>query len=257
MNHCKSELAANRLRAEQGSAWIPALLVLLSAIALAAAVWQWQRSAYHQALAAQAKTQQASAQHLDLNATLASMPRSAVQVQGQWLDNSTVFVAPRIHAAKAGAWVVSVLRYSVQGQTRHIAVHRGWILQKNVLEKPVLDSLPKETVVLHGQSVPTLGRSYELGAPKYTELGLWQNHDLAAHSKLLGVQLDDAVLVLSPASPDAEANTLQRDNPANAEQQWQEKADKNLGYAVQWLGLGLVGLFGLLWMLRKHRATLR
>jgi cytochrome oxidase assembly protein ShyY1 len=134
-------------------------------------------------------------------------------------------------------------------------VHRGWIVQKNVLEKPLLAHLTPETVALQGQLVPALARAFELTSPKYSELGLWQNHDVAAHSKLLGVQLDNAVLVLSPASQDAEAKTFKRDNPANAEKQWQEKADKNLGYAVQWLGLALVGLFGLLWMLVIHKKT--
>ncbi len=255
MKHCKTQRDTNRSRAEQGSLWLPALILFLTVAALAAAVWQWQRSNFHQALAMQAKAQLTSGHWLDLNGTSDANRVGAARVQGQWLENSTVFVTPRIQAGQMGAWVVSVLRYTSQGQTRNIGVHRGWVAQKSVMQKPDLISLVSDTVVLHGNVVPALGRAFELSLPNYSELGLWQNHDLAAHSKLLGVQLDDRVLVLSPLSPDVEAKILQRDNPVTAEKLWQDKADKNLGYAVQWLGLGGVGLFGLAWMLRNHRKS--
>ena len=174
-------------------------------------------------------------------------------MQGQWLERSTVFVSPRIVQGKSGAWVISVLRYSAAGQTQHIAVHRGWVAQTSAVDDPKPPALGTQAVVLSGELAAQLPRAFELSTPQRNALGQWPNYDASLHAKLLGIRMASQVLVLSPSSGDDDAKTLHRDDPANAAKQWQDKANKNLAYAVQWLLLASVGLIGLAWMLRSAK----
>lgn len=259
MIHCKSEVARSSAPAEQGSVWIPALLFVLTLVALAAAVWQWQRSVHHEALALQARKAQAVQGALNLNASSAAFEGNRsypirAQVQGQWLPASTTFISPRIVQGKSGAWVISVLKYSVNGQVRHIAVHRGWAAQRAAFTAPNLpDASSAAGVQLQGELLAQLPRAYELTKPNLTALGLWPNYDASAYAVLLGVKLEPYVLVLAPNSKDDDASKLLRGNPVDAERQWQGKADKNFGYFVQWLLLAGVGLCGLGWLWRGAR----
>lgn len=265
MNHCKSLsflsypkawTAFNR-RQQCGHVFVPLLLMVLSVLAFAAAAWQWQRSHYHDALAAQVQAQQLANVRVNLNLAPTAAGGAVTVVQGTWVQNSTVFVSPRIWAGISGSWLVGVLAYSRNGQTHYVAVHRGWARQTVVNTPPQLPPLPRGVVTLEGVPVAGLGRAYELSKAVYKTLGLWQNYDLTAHSKLLGLVLDEPILVLTPSSRDTEAAMLVRQNPAQSEQQWVQKADTNRGYAVQWLGIACVGVVGLMWMFRSQRRSKR
>ena len=261
MFYCKSRTAHALSLREHGAmlgAWlIPLFLGVLTLVALFAAYWQWQRQAHHLDLAAQAQASLASAP-IFINAQALAAAGRPVTVTGQWLAGSTVRIAPRLDAGRMGEWVVSVLQYrAADGSLRHIAVHRGWRLvnmtkdmnkdmTKN-MSKNVAEDMTQGEISLTGQMASALGRSFELATPPApSALGVWQNHDLAQHGKILNISLDLQILVQYTSTP-AIPGWVRLD-PKAAPAQWQDKADKNLGYRVQWLGLAAVGLAGLAWM---------
>ncbi len=236
MNHCKTETLSSRLprHSQCGSVWIPALLMLLALTASAAAVWQWQRSQYHAALSQQVQAPQ--------------------RVTGVWLPDSTVYIAPRMMDARMGAWAVSVLQTAdTKGLSSYIAVQRGWAQQIRPDAPPYLAPLSTQTVTLQGNWVNALPNAYALGQQTHAALGVWQNYDAKAHAQLLNIALAPQILVLSADSPDAERGVLRRSSAQKELNFFAEKADKNRGYAAQWLGLAIVGVGGLAWMWRGRK----
>jgi cytochrome oxidase assembly protein ShyY1 len=252
MIHCKTEARVNDgLALQQGGvAFIPLLLALLTVCASAAALWQWQRAQFHTELA-QVTAQQQQAP-INLN-TDKDSGASQARVTGHWLQGSTVFVSPRIMDAQMGALAVSVLKYTdPQGQAHNIAVQRGWAPQTQPLQAPTVAPLSLSEVTLLGQRVDALARSFELKTMPLTTLGIWTNYDVAAHGAVLNIALDPRLLVLSDTSADADTLQLRRVPAQHAIATLTQKAASNRGYALQWLGLALVGVFGLAWMWRNR-----
>ncbi len=252
MTHCKTEAVNKRVPAltQQGFTVIPMLLILLTVLAACAAVWQWQRSQYHTAQAQTLLSQQAQIRNLNLTKANTA---SHGAVSGNWLPDSTVYIAPRLLDGRMGALVVSVLSYvDATGAARFIAVQRGWAAQTQPNQAPKLAALTTEQVSLQGHLVNALPHAYELKPAVPQQLGLWQNHDLAIHGALLQRSLDPNVLVLSPESADAERLQLRRIPAQQAVDTLLQKASSNRAYAFQWLAIALVGVFGLGWMWRNR-----
>jgi cytochrome oxidase assembly protein ShyY1 len=252
MIHCKTEVSyqPNLARTQQGRALIPILLLVLTLIAGAAAVWQWQRSEYHTHKANAATAQLLQPQNLNKDNTLSS---SYVTVTGTWLADSTTFVSPRLLNGQLGAQVLSVLAYiDAKGKTQHIAVQRGWAVQPAPTVAPAVAGLTSLAVKLDGELVANLPKAFELKALVPDRLGLWQNYEPLAHSQLVKVALQPKILVLLPTSPDAEREQLRRIPAQQAIDTLVQKSVTNRGYALQWLGLSLVGLMGLAWMWISH-----
>ena len=250
MPYCKSRSPLNPRVTEQGmqrlSFVIPMLLTILTVVAGYAASWQWERYRYHQALI-QSTTSALQLPPLSLNQASATQAVTGqlISVTGQWLAASAVRIAPRMEAARMGEWLIQLFQYkSVDGSIRQLAVHRGWRLSSTIEPSTV------ETVTLKGQSAQSLGRSLELSkvAPP-TTLGVWQNYDVTQHSKIMALPLDQIILI-ETADPN-DKTAFVRVEPNQALLGLRDKADKNKGYMLQWLGLAMVGFIGLLWMIRS------
>jgi cytochrome oxidase assembly protein ShyY1 len=258
MIHCKTEVSyqSQRARTQQGLALIPVLLVVLTSIAIAAAVWQWQRSEYHALKATVATAQLLQPKNLNTDTTDTASSATYVTVTGTWLPDSSTFISPRLINGQMGAQVVSVLAYiDSKGAMQHIAVQRGWAAQSSPTVAPAVARLTSSSVNLTGELVAALPRAFELKAVTPSRLGLWQNYDATAHAELVKTTLLPKILVLLPTSPDLEREQLRRIPAQQAIHMLTQKADSNRGYALQWLGLSLVGLMGLAWMWRTRLKT--
>ncbi len=255
MHYCKTEDSHKRQPAltQLGVALIPVLLLLLSILASLAAVWQWQRSQYHLQKADTATAQLLQPRNMNTDAVLSA---SYVTVTGRWLADSTTFVSPRMMDGRMGAQAISVLAYiNSAGNSQHIAVQRGWAAQESPTVAPNLPPLTQLPVRLQGELVEALPKALELKSIPPTRLGLWQNYDTTTHARLVKVSLDPQVLILLPSSPDLEAQQLRRVPAQQTIDTLRQKANTNQGYALQWLGLALVGLIGLAWMWRTQSNT--
>lgn len=254
MTHCKTEARLPTCFAwsQRGNVLIPALLLLLTVTAWAAAVWQWQRSQHHHQLA-QVAAKQLGQPVLLNQLTSAQNDATYVKVQGHWLANSTVFVSPRMLDARMGAQIVTVFHYiDGAGQARYLVVNRGWAQQISANEPPTIKALTNINVTLEGTLVEALPRAFELKKTVPQSLGIWSNHDLTLHASLIGKPLDNRILQLSDTSPDGEAQQLRRASAKSQIAALEQKAASNQGYAFQWLGLALVGIVGLAWMWRSR-----
>ncbi len=235
------------------------LLLVLISLTLYAAVWQWQRAQYHDNLLSNILIQQTDLKKiLNLNTSpFLGKIGQTVKVSGKWLPTSTTYISPRIVNGVRGSLVISIFSYiNRQGDTHYIAVHRGWAVQKDANLPPYIPPLSTATIDLKGEWTNKISQSFELGSINLNKLGLWQNYNIIAHAQLAKITLLPYILVLSPDSPDIHQSDpikLKRESLQNRVKHLTEKAAKNRGYMVQWLGLFIVGCFGFFSLLYKHR----
>lgn len=219
-----------------------------------AALWQWQRSQYHQYLLKSKQLNQANFQTpIHLNTTrLPNKIDQIIAVSGQWVPNSTVYISPRLINGVRGALIISVFSYiNFQKQTQYIAVNRGWTAQHVAQLPPVLPPLSTNLVHLKGQWIETIPRVFELNSLPIKQLGIWQNYNWLTHAQLTHTHLSPYILKLSKDSPDInaiESIKLIRDSLTAEIDILSNKAAKNKGYMIQWLGLCLISCIGLLYL---------
>ncbi|MDM7943106.1 MAG: SURF1 family protein [Hydrogenophaga sp.] len=148
-----------------------------------------------------------------------------VQLQGQWVSESSVFLDNRQMGARNGFILVTPLKLA--GSGRAVLVQRGWV-PRDFIDRsrvPAIDT-PAGEVVVEGRLAPPPGKLYELG-----EAGtgpIRQNIDLAAFARETALDLLEFSVQQTGASPEG----LLRAWPKPA-----LGVDKHHGYAFQWFGL--------------------
>ncbi len=220
-----------------------ALAAVCVALTLRLGFWQLSRAEQKIQLQ-QAIDQQAQLPPLGL-AQLTQDPSAWAQIhrrillQGEWLNDKTVFLDNRAHRGRVGFWVMTPLRLQA-GQV--VWVQRGWV-ERDALDPRKLPSLPApiNNQVFQARIAPPLSQIFELGRPAASlEEKLPQiraNLDLAQMQAL--VQDNVRALVVQTG---ADGDNLRRD--------WFEvgvTADKNHGYAFQWFALSALLAFLYLW----------
>jgi surfeit locus 1 family protein len=205
----------------------------------------WQLSRAEQKIQLQqAIDQQAQLPPLDLaqlhvDPSAWAQTHRRVVLQGEWLNDKTVFLDNRAHRGRVGFWVMTPLRVQA-GQV--VWVQRGWV-ERDALDPRKMPLLPppinKQTVA--ARIAPPLSQIFELGRSEVsTEEKLPQiraNLDLAQMQALV----QDNVLALV-VQTGADSDSLRRD--------WFEvgvTADKNRAYAFQWFALSALMAFLYLW----------
>jgi len=213
-------------------------LILLAAVlgmAVTASMGQWQlrRAAQKQALMDAHSAQAALApiegrtlgQPGDNAANRQGLLYRAVQLQGQWLPEHTVYLDNRQMRSRVGFFVLTPLRLQDSGAV--ILVQRGWV-PRDFHDRSALPPVatPAGTVSLPGHLAPWPSRMYDFGA---VETGpLRQNLDLDAYRRETGLPL----LELSVQQSGGESDGLLRDWPVVA-----SGVEKHHGYAFQWFAL--------------------
>ena len=204
----------------------------------------WQLSRAEQKIQIQqAIEQQAQLPPLNL-AQLQSDPSAwgqthrRVSLQGEWLNDQTVFLDNRAHHGRVGFWVMTPLRVQA-GQV--VWVQRGWV------ERDALDPLkpPKLSEVngarLEGRIAPPMSQIFELGSAQPASGAnpspIRANLDATQMQSLVQDNVLSLVVQTGP-----EGDGLRRDWP-----QVGLSADKNKAYAFQWFALSALLAFLYLW----------
>lgn len=214
--------------------WLPTVAyVLVLALLLSLARWQWHRSVEKQHLI-DARAARQSAAPLDLGQTApdAIMDRfRAAKVTGRFVPDQQWLLDNRIYRGQAGYHVFSLFR---TGQGRELLVNRGWVSagqDRSLL--PVLP-LPQGELTLAGHLDRPESVGLRLKGQPYgsiAHLVVVQYLDLAELSRAQGMNLMPLTLVL-----DAEA-------PGSLQPDWSPMPsitpEKHRGYAVQWLAMAL------------------
>ena len=211
------------------------LLATLVGMAITASMGQWQlrRAAQKQALVDAREARAALApidgrtlgQVGDTPANREGLVYRAVNLQGQWLAQHTVYLENRQMRGRTGFFVLTPLRLSGSGAV--VVVQRGWV-PRDFHDRTALPPVPTpaEEVQLHGHLAPWPSRMYDFSA---VESGpIRQNLDFDAYRQQTGLVL----LEFSVQQSGDQADGLLRDWPVVA-----SGVEKHHGYAFQWFGL--------------------
>lgn len=198
-------------------------------------LWQLDRAAMKQGLAAQRAAQQKLApwgnkQLLLEGEKLEEAFYRAVELKGQWMEKFTVFLDNRPMSGRSGFFVVTPLL--LEDSSRAVLVQRGWV-PRDFMDRtqlPVVPSAPG-AVTVTGLLAPPPSQLYQLGQ---NEIGaIRQNIDVAAFAEEAGLALlSVSVLQTGPQDPSlTKAWSLPGVDVA-----------KHHGYAFQWFALcALIG----------------
>lgn len=196
-----------------------------------------QKTALQQAIEHQSQLPPLTLAQLESDPSAWTKIHRRVQLQGEWLNDQTVFLDNRAHHGRVGFWVMTPLRVQA-GQV--VWVQRGWV------ERDALDPRkpPQFAPLAHGSPVqariaPPLSQIFELGSAQQgtNPSPIRANLDPAQMQSLVQ---DNVLALVVQTGP--EGDGLRRD--------WFQvgvSADKNRAYAFQWFALSALLAFLYLW----------
>jgi surfeit locus 1 family protein len=219
------------------------LAAVCVAITMRLGFWQLSRAEQkiqlQQAIDLQAQLPPLDLVQLNRDPSAWSQTHRRVLLQGEWLNDKTVFLDNRAHRGRVGFWVMTPLRLKA-GQV--VWVQRGWV-ERDALDPRKMPLLPPPTnnQTVEARIAQPLSQIFELGrselSPAEKLPQIRANLDLA-HMQAL---VQDNVLALV-VQTGADSDSLRRD--------WLEvgvTADKNRAYAFQWFALSALMAFLYLW----------
>jgi surfeit locus 1 family protein len=220
-----------------------ALAAVCVALTLRLGFWQLSRAEQkiqlQQAIDQQAQLPPLDLAQLHVDPSAWAQTHRRVVLQGEWLNDKTVFLDNRAHRGRVGFWVMTPLRLKA-GQV--VWVQRGWV-ERDALDPRKMPLLPPPTnnQTVEARIAPPLSQIFELGrselSPAEKLPQIRANLDLAQMQALV----QDNVLALV-VQTGTDSDSLRRD--------WFEvgvTADKNRAYAFQWFALGALMAFLYLW----------
>ena len=213
------------------------------ALTLRLGFWQLSRAEQkiqlQQAIDQQAQLPPLDLAQLHVDPSAWAQTHRRVVLQGEWLNDKTVFLDNRAHRGRVGFWVMTPLRLKA-GQV--VWVQRGWV-ERDALDPRKMPLLPPPTnnQTVEARIAPPLSQIFELGrselSPAEKLPQIRANLDLAQMQALV----QDNVLALV-VQTGTDSDSLRRD--------WFEvgvTADKNRAYAFQWFALSALMAFLYLW----------
>jgi surfeit locus 1 family protein len=162
----------------------------------------------------------------------------SIDVEGQWLEQYTVYLDNRSMKSQTGFYVLTPFQLP-NGPV--LLVQRGWVARDRT-RSDVLPPLqtPQGQLRIQGKLVPSPSKLMELGASAQVKQGfqvIRQNIDLAEFGLETKLPLVATVQQTNPA-----ADGLVREWPQSI-----SGADKNRGYAFQWFALSALALVLFAW----------
>ena len=156
---------------------------------------------------------------------LADFQYRAVEVNGEYLPEYTIYLDNKTYQGRAGYHVITPLK--ILNSELHVVVNRGWIAtghDRSVL--PAIAEVSGEVKITGIAASPEI-RTLELSA-RAIEGQVWDNFDLQRYQEVTGLTMQPLMLLQKSEEKDG----LIRD--------WSKPdsgASKNIGYAVQWFSL--------------------
>ena len=196
-----------------------------------------QKTALQQAIEHQSQLPPLTLAQLESDPLAWVQTHRRVQLQGEWLNDQTVFLDNRAHHGRVGFWLMTPLRVQA-GQV--VWVQRGWV-ERDALDprKPPQLAPPAHGSPVQARIAPPLSQIFELGSAQQgtNPSPIRANLDPAQMQSLVQ---DNVLALVVQTGP--EGDGLRRD--------WFQvgvSADKNRAYAFQWFALSALLAFLYLW----------
>ena len=220
-----------------------ALAAVCVALTLRLGFWQLSRAEQkiqlQQAIDSQASLPPLNLAQLKETPSAWAQTHRRVRLQGEWLNDKTVFLDNRAHRGRVGFWVMTPLRVQT-GQV--VWVQRGWV-ERDALDPRKLPFLPPPPnhQEIEARIAPPLSQIFELGSSTASlEDKLPQIRANLDRAQMQALVQDNVLALVVQTGPDGES--LRRD--------WfvvGVSADKNQAYAFQWFALSALLAFLYLW----------
>ena len=217
--------------------------VLAGVVTTSMGMWQLRRAADKEAVITARQAMQAMAP-LDLSAMGGPSDSEAnrqgmiyrkVTLQGQWLNQYTVYLDNRQMRGRPGFYVVTP--FKLADSSAVVLVQRGWVaLDAHKHDRVPEIQTPMQALRIEGVLAPWPSRMFELDGSGSGQIR--QNLDLAAYRLETGLPLLE-ISVQQSAPPD---DALLREWPQPA-----SGVEKHHGYAFQWFGLTALIAFLYVW----------
>ena len=230
-------------RRPQWRLWPTVAAIVVFAVAFAAGQWQTGRAAAKDVI----ETRHAAlrdAPAVALPVRIADADREAfdgrrVSTQGVFLNDKTIFLDNQVQNRLAGYHVLTPLR-TLNGPV--VLVNRGWVAQGRTRQVLPLIAPVTGTVTIEGRAALPPLRVYEI-KPEAQQGRVWQNLQVTAMSKQMGVDLLPLVLRLTSDTGDGLVRVavgalgVGGAGGAGGASATGMTAAKHRGYAFQWYSL--------------------
>lgn len=209
-------------------------------------MWQWEKA---EARFARQAELDARSQGPALEMPVAAAEAEALRhhrfaLAGEYDAKRQILIDNRVHAGQAGYHVVTPLKLA--GSELAVLVNRGWV--PAAADRRILPEVPPPAgpVRVSGIAVIPPARFFTLGgAPAGSAEPVWQNLDLERFRAGSAYPLQPVVIQLDASAPGGYVREWPRPD---------ERADRNLGYAVQWFGFAATSLGIWLYYLLRRRS---
>jgi surfeit locus 1 family protein len=164
-----------------------------------------------------------------------------VRASGEWIPEGQIYIDNRVHAGRAGFFVVTPLRLA--GSADALLVNRGWVARSNDYPRAPAVAVPAGTVEVTGLATVPPRRVLELSGS--TVAGdVWQNLSIERYRDVRRLSVLPVVVLADAAAPGLVAVREQPD----------AGIAKHREYALTWFSLAVTVL--VLWIvlnLRKRK----
>ena len=220
--------------------WAVLLIAALTALFVAAGIWQMARAAYKERMqteiAAAAADAPLHAGKEVLDAAHAHLRR--LEARGVWLPERTILLDNKVQQGVIGYEVVTPLR--LEGSDTYLLVNRGWIRAPQLRsELPAIET-PSGVVAVEGTARIPSSRFLELGS-EVVSGPVWQNLTIERYRNWSQLSLQPVMLYQRGGSADGLQRVEAAPEAAGI------NADRHRGYAITWFSLaGVTLVMGLL-----------
>jgi len=156
---------------------------------------------------------------------LADFEYRDVEVQGEFVNEKTIYLDNKTYQGRAGYHIITPLR--IANSSLHVAVNRGWVAtgyDRSVLP-PVKDI--KGEVRIAGTVVSPNIKTFEL-SDKQADKQVWNSLSLEKYQQALDLTLQPLLILQKSKEDDGLIKDWHKPESG---------ASKNIGYAVQWFSL--------------------
>ncbi|MSQ56813.1 MAG: SURF1 family protein [Limnohabitans sp.] len=219
------------------SRWVIAMAAVISvamtfALALCQLSRAQQKDDIHQAMIQMQARPALQLEQLRADQQLWQSTHQAVELNGQWLTDQTIFLGNRSHHGAAGFWVMTPLKINAQ---EAVLVKRGWVA-RDLRDPTLLPRLvtPTTGVVVQGRIDLPLSQWFTLGNSTSSDQGGdAKKPRIQSNIQMKDVETETKLrFVATVLQIDANSDGLRRDWPDIT-----QTSDKNRAYAWQWFAL--------------------